>query len=763
MHRQASGSQTSAPARLCGAVKPVWGCCSSSPGTPPPAAHVSEPESLARPWRQRPPLLCGRSVRLADRLAGGTRALRFADQLNRDGVGVDYFQDPPILTPDYAGRVWIRDLGIVGDMPTVTVRGPDGEETWPRVRTETVAGDTVSRFDLSWPASEVLRSLYYGYDQPSDQLGSFDTGRWNYGIPLRVAPPNLPRAPVRVINDHVQYSSHMVNLRVDTFTEEQLARGRKETRVTAAQLFFEHFPAVYDELAFSTRRNQLDIFGGSHTSVQRQVEGIGLQVFDDTEYWGLNARIKGINIFHGNTMASNGLSTHETLHQWVDAFKLAELAGYEPGGHEPYIHTALMFPHEHFMGAILQPTEEIIRVGGDLYELADVATPRQHPLHLYAMGLVPASAVPDMVVFEEQDHPSRGSLSGGSRIVTMADILAEYGPRTGPVQTEWRRGTVVVSEGGLLTQTEMDYWNFFAKRVGEPFHTMGSPGSPSFYESFDGRMRLRTDVAPKDHPALAWAEPTVLRDYAPTAWRGVVFDAPVPSWFRPHEPYTFQGEVVDDAYDRIEICLWQLGSDAECQQARLPAGGRFSLPHTFGEAGDYRVSVYLYDDPHDDDDRDSASAGVSGFVVAPCLGQAGPARVSLQAHDGHYLVAAPGGVVNATSATPGPWETFTVVDPNGGCVTSGDVVRLRASSRSYLQAVNGGGGVVDAAGTAAGPWGAFRLSRAQGAGPLRPTEMVRLQAPNGQYVVAAPGGGGVVNATSATPGPWETFALWNRE
>ena len=332
--------------------------------------------------------------------------------------------------------------------------------------------------------------------------------------------------------------------------------------------------------------------------------------------------------------------------------------------------------------------------------------------------------------------------------------------------TEWRRGTVVVSEGGLLTQAEMDYWNFFAKRVGEPFHTMGSPGYPSFYESLDGRMRLRTDVAPKDHPALAWAEPTALRDYAPTAWRGVVFDAPVPSWFLPHEPYTFQGEVVDDAYDRIEICLWRQGSYAECQQARLPAGGRFSVPHTFGEAGDYRVSVYLYDDPHDDDDRDSAAAGVSGFVVGPgvpCLERAGPARVSLQAHDGHYLVAAPGGVVNATSATPGPWETFfTVVDPNGGCVASGDVVRLRTSSGSYLQAVNGGGGVMDAAGTAAGPWGAFRITRAQGTGPLRTLDEVRLQAPNGQYVVAENGGGGVVNATSATPGPWETFTLWSR-
>ena len=140
------------------------------------------------------------------------------------------------------------------------------------------------------------------------------------------------------------------------------------------------------------------------------------------------------------------------------------------------------------------------------------------------------------------------------------------------------------------------------------------------------------------------------------------------------------------------------------------------MPHRIPGAGNYRITIYIYDD----DGGQSVGVHVSGFIVMPCLGQAGSVRVSLQAHDSHYLVAAPGGggVLQADRTASGPWETFTVVDPNGGCVASGDVVRLRTSSGSYLQAVSGGGGVVDAAGTAAGPWGAFRITRAQGAGTL---------------------------------------------
>ena len=140
-------------------------------------AQVAEPWVDAIRWPNRSPIFCDGSRPLVDRIASDRSAPRLAGIRSAEAGGraaflVDYRQDPPILTPEYTGRVWIRDLGRYGDVPTVTTsrltsQGNDLiEETWPRTRTETIGEDDemVSRFDMSWPASEVLRWIDYGYD-----------------------------------------------------------------------------------------------------------------------------------------------------------------------------------------------------------------------------------------------------------------------------------------------------------------------------------------------------------------------------------------------------------------------------------------------------------------------------------------------------------------------------------------------------------------------------------------------------------------------
>lgn len=637
-----------------------------------PTAQVADP--WADTWWEQP-LLSGGPARLGDLMVNHTGDIRSAHVEVDDGWGLDYVQDPPILAPDYTGRVWLRDVGVFGDVPTVTFCCPDGgEETWDRTRTETIGGHTISRFDLSWPADDLIRFLDYGYDKPFKNVGVIDTGLLRYGIDLRVAPPNLPRAPVRRINSHAQYSSHVVNLRVDNFTERPLEGpyGTEEGRHhQAAELFSEHFRDVHDELAFSRQRPQLEPFlTAQHAPIHNPVEGIGLPVFDDRKHFGLNERIKAFTVFYRpGAMATNRVSTHETMHQWVDAFRLADLAGYTPRGHGPSLHTALLFPHESFVGAVLRhPTQHVIRTGDDEYEIATTATPRQHPLHLYAMGLLPASAVPDMVVFEDQSIPASGTrLSGGTRTITMSDIIAEYGPRTGPVEREWRRGTVIVSEDGLLTQEEMNYWNFFAKRAGEDFHTTDFRGVPSFYESTDSLMRLRTEIEPKHHPTLGWSEPTALRDYGRTAWRGVVFDTPVPSSFMPGQSHTFRGRVTDAAYDRIEVCVGRWGgSNSSCDSALTTEGGRFSIARVFPEAGPRAVEIYLYDD---DGDRPVSGTRVTGIIVGDR--RASACEYTLEPEQ-HYV-----------AETGGPFEVTVQTDPpacSWAAVSRADFIQLTGAT-----------------------------------------------------------------------------------
>jgi len=137
--------------------------------------------------------------------------------------------------------------------------------------------------------------------------------------------------------------------------------------------------------------------------------------------------------------------------------------------------------------------------------------------------------------------------------------------------------------------------------------------------------------------------------------------------------------------------------------------------------------------------------------------------VNFQANNGQYVVAenGGGGVVNANRASAGGWETFTLVDRNGGLLQSGDSVNLYTFSWWVLQAPNGGGGTLSGAGTMPHSWETFVLEKVGGSGgsTILNGDLVALRTDAGYYVVAENGGGGVVNANRLSVGPWETFTI----
>jgi hypothetical protein len=133
--------------------------------------------------------------------------------------------------------------------------------------------------------------------------------------------------------------------------------------------------------------------------------------------------------------------------------------------------------------------------------------------------------------------------------------------------------------------------------------------------------------------------------------------------------------------------------------------------------------------------------------------------VHLSSWTGQYVAAegGGGGAVNANRAGAGVWETFGLVDQNGGTLAHGDPVTLRAHDGAhYLRA---SGGAIDARATAAGAGETFTLERVAGAGPVRENDQIGLRAADGRYVVAELGGGGPVNANRSGVGPWETFRI----
>ena len=141
---------------------------------------------------------------------------------------------------------------------------------------------------------------------------------------------------------------------------------------------------------------------------------------------------------------------------------------------------------------------------------------------------------------------------------------------------------------------------------------------------------------------------------------------------------------------------------------------------------------------------------------------------AFQSVGGYFVVAEDGGgsVVNCDRVAIGPWETFTLIDLNGGSLESGDLVNIQTVGGYYVVAEGGGGDVVNADRTVPLSWETFRIDKVDSGGVIGSGDAISLQASNGwsggggNYVVAEEGGGGVVNANRSAVGPWETFTIY---
>jgi hypothetical protein len=152
--------------------------------------------------------------------------------------------------------------------------------------------------------------------------------------------------------------------------------------------------------------------------------------------------------------------------------------------------------------------------------------------------------------------------------------------------------------------------------------------------------------------------------------------------------------------------------------------------------------------------------GQLSFTVIPQITY----TVSVRTCCGNYYIQAVNGggsSVNATAPEPSTWETFTIVDTNGGALVSGDSVNVRALSGHYLVAEGGGGpgSVVNADRIVPGAWETFTIEKKNGTGIISTTDQIALRSYNGYYVGADGGGGGAVKCDAGSAQAWETFTL----
>lgn len=203
--------------------------------------------------------------------------------------------------------------------------------------------------------------------------------------------------------------------------------------------------------------------------------------------------------------------------------------------------------------------------------------------------------------------------------MTIEGIVAHHGTRRGPSPTEWRRATVVVSQDGLLSQSEMDYWNFFARRLEDPSRNgvVSFDGYPSFDALTEYRVDLQTDIVPgtsfvPQTGIMSASKDLVIQPldsraidspaFGPRDWPGVEFDAPVPSHYRPSTPVRLSGRITaaaPGATDTILVRFWKSGgSDRDALRfwGDVQPNGRFTVDvdPTALQEGTYSVGVFLF-------------------------------------------------------------------------------------------------------------------------------------------------------------------------
>ena len=541
-----------------------------------------------------------------------------------DGRPLWFSQEPSILTPNYAGTVSLRNFVVSGDVPTLRFRSSapvnEGDiETWTRTETQVIGRRLVSVFKPTWGSDaldRLLRTVPWGWDKPSVSWGEVLPGEAQPGqglpIALRMGPRIIPGSPVVRLTEDVQFSSNVVNLRMPGYGASRLGDDQDNFDAeTVSRMFYEHFEDSYDVLAIVPHDDHLAAYAAFHRTVKNQVRGIGEPLIDESARFGSAGRLKAFEVYLNASVTDNGTSSHETAHQWGSYVDWASLTGLVRGGSQLEGHDPLWAPGETLLAGPLEPTRRVALVDS-AWQLERTPTlARFHPFTRYAMGILSREDVPEITLFDAQGQfagdrrPATGTpVGGGSRSATVFNVIGMLGERAGPVPTDWQRATIVVTRDRLLTQAEMDYWTFFARRIEDPKQTgvASWDGIPSFDLSSDRAIDLMTSIRPKAAPSLASSLDVDFPELDGASWRGVAFDAPIKTRYAAGERVRISGHVTAlDRNDFSEILLIFSPDDGlpgEALQVRadISSAGTFIVDFQFEpqHGGTHALAAYLF-------------------------------------------------------------------------------------------------------------------------------------------------------------------------
>ena len=146
----------------------------------------------------------------------------------------------------------------------------------------------------------------------TDHVGEED----RVNVYLALVPTNIPESEQTQINGEAQYTSHAVNLFVSNYGDSRVAGGNTEfNEPELARKYYEYFEDDVDYLAFVSQATQVVGFFGFHGLVQNAIGGIGLNIFDNSGFYGSGGRLQAVEGYPPGGWASLSTVIHEGGHQ----------------------------------------------------------------------------------------------------------------------------------------------------------------------------------------------------------------------------------------------------------------------------------------------------------------------------------------------------------------------------------------------------------------------------------------------------------------
>lgn len=375
-----------------------------------------------------------------------------------DAAFLWYETQPRVVTPGTTDSLRIT-VAVEGTPASVRIQTRTGGlATLPRVAAGLHA--------LTVPATALLfgyRSGDLHYVAGVIVVTSEGGASTQHNLLINVRDATVPLVNTITIASGIQATDRVVNIRYD-----DLVAGN-ELPPALLRRFYENFPDDYTFAAVIP--HVMTLQDPLFHPVRNSIRGLGIPLFDNGSTFGSPARLEGVITYATDVLydpaETNNL--HELGHRWLNYATLPSLASGRPHWPLSTLAAGIMGLNGNQDQRLPFPFT-LTRQGTDSY-LVQIAEVRRtfNDLELYYMGLLPADSVQAHIVFLDQNQATQlrqnGVLTGPLDTVTVAKIVARDGarvPASGPRQ--FKLATIVLSRNGLLSRSEMSFFEHMAAR-----------------------------------------------------------------------------------------------------------------------------------------------------------------------------------------------------------------------------------------------------------------------------------------------------------